>query len=525
MTQPQTGSVSKRLIKNTVYNAIGRFWNLLAGVALTPYIIGHIGIERYGIWVTIGVLTGYFGLIDFGIGMSFVKYIAEFYAKGENENINRIIVTGFVFYLLLTIALFAAARFYIGPILTFIKIPSHLHGEASTVFLIGIALFCLSNALSVFSAVQTGLQRMDISNKVTIAISICGIIGTVFVLKNEYGLVGLMVNNAAMLGLGSIINVILAFRLLPRLRFAPRFLDFGMLKRSLNFGYKVQITRLAEVATFQSDKVIIAHFLNMGAVSLYQLGNAVAAQARYISLLLVTALIPTVAELDAKNDKKRLYELYLRGTKYVALIGMPLLAYVFVNAHLIMFAWMGFGYEKSALVIRVFAPCYMINILTGVGTSMAFGMGRTDIQAKAATLQPLLNLILSVVLVIKMGFVGVAVATLISLSFTSMLFMRMLHGCLQYRILPFLRAVIIAPLGSSFLAGGALFFCNGFINARLSRPATFMLLILEAVVFMAVYFMLVYKSNYLDRYDREMLAAYIGKVGMGVKPPPDNITK
>ena len=511
MTEPQTtGSVSKRLIKNTVYNAIGRFWGLLAGVALTPYIVGHIGIERYGIWATIGALTGYFGLIDFGIGTSFVKYIAEFYAKGEDEKISRLVVTGSVFYFVFTIVLFAAARFFAGETLAFVKIPSHLRGEALTVFLISIVIFGLHNALSAFDAVQTGLQRMDISNKVTVAVSVCGIIGTIFALKNGYGLVGLMVNNAAMLGLAGIINILLAFKLLPGLEFTPRFFDPGMLKRLLSFGYKVQVTRIAEIVTFQSDKIIIAHFLNMSMVSLYQLGNTVAAEARHISLLLVTALVPAVAELDAKNDRERLHELYLRGTKYVALVGMPLLAYVFVNAHLIVFAWMGFGYESSALVIRVFVPCYMINILTGVGTSMALGMGRTDIMAKVCTAQMLLNLILSIVLVIKMGFIGAAVATLISLSLTSILFIHILHGCLRYRMLPFLREVVTVPLGSCFFAGIAIFFCNGFINARLSRPASFILLILEAAVFMAIYLPLVFKTNYLDRYDREMLAGYVG---------------
>jgi O-antigen/teichoic acid export membrane protein len=522
---PKSGLISERLIRNTSYNAVGRFWNLLVVLALTPYIIGHIGVERYGIWAAIGVLTGYFGLLDFGIGTSFVKYIADFHAKANVRNINRLVVTGFTFYLLFAIALFAAARFFAGPLLAFIKVPSHLHGEALSVFLIGIAVFGASNALSVFSAIQTGLQRMDISNIVAIAISICSIMGTIFVLESGYGLIGLMYNNAAMLGLAGIINIIVAFRILPSLKVALRFFDLDTLRRLFDFGYKVQITRLEGIFTFQTDKIIIAHFLNVGLVSFYQLGSTVVMQARELPLLLITALVPAVAELDARKDKERLYELYLRGTKYVALVGLPVLTYVFVNAHLIMFAWMGFGYERSALVIRVFAPCYMINILTGVGTSLAFGMGRPDMQAKLGAAQLLLNLALSIALVLKMGFIGVVVATLISLSLSSICFIFMLHGYLRYDVMPFLKKVVAVPLVSCLLAGITIFLCNAFINMQMSRPASLTLLIAEGAAFMAVYCVLVAKGRYLDRRDREILAAYIGKVMAYIKAPQGAIAK
>jgi O-antigen/teichoic acid export membrane protein len=190
-----------------------------------------------------------------------------------------------------------------------------------------------------------------------------------------------------------------------------------------------------------------------------------------------------------------------------------------------MFAWMGFGYERSALVIRVFAPCYMINILTGVGTSLAFGMGRPDMQAKLGAAQLLLNLALSIALVLKMGFIGVVVATLISLSLSSICFIFMLHGYLRYDVMPFLKKVVAVPLVSCLLAGITIFLCNAFINMQMSRPASLTLLIAEGAAFMAVYCVLVAKGRYLDRRDREILAAYIGKVMAYIKAPQGAIAK
>ena len=67
-------SISQKIIRNTTFNIIGRFWRILVALVLTPYIIRYIGIERYGIWALIGVVTSYFGLIDFGIGTSFIRF-------------------------------------------------------------------------------------------------------------------------------------------------------------------------------------------------------------------------------------------------------------------------------------------------------------------------------------------------------------------------------------------------------------------------------------------------------------------
>src|SRR3989338_2321533 len=127
-------SLSKKIVRNTIFNIIGRFWGILVILFLTPYIIRQIGIERYGIWAIVGVVTGYFGMLDFGIGTSFVKYIAEFYTKRDYEKINQVINIGFSFYAIFAILIIALSFFIMHPLLVFLKIPAHLYKEAFFVF-------------------------------------------------------------------------------------------------------------------------------------------------------------------------------------------------------------------------------------------------------------------------------------------------------------------------------------------------------------------------------------------------------
>ncbi|UCE20951.1 MAG: hypothetical protein JSV46_01580, partial [Candidatus Aminicenantes bacterium] len=71
---------SRIVIKNTVFNNIGYFWQLLVSLLLIPFIIHRIGMEQFGIWVLLEVIVLYLSFLDFtGIGGAFVKYIAEYH--------------------------------------------------------------------------------------------------------------------------------------------------------------------------------------------------------------------------------------------------------------------------------------------------------------------------------------------------------------------------------------------------------------------------------------------------------------
>ena len=67
--------LSQKIIRNTLFNLIRRFWAMFVALLLTPYIVSKLGTQRFGLWPLISVITGYFGLLDLGIGLSFIKKV------------------------------------------------------------------------------------------------------------------------------------------------------------------------------------------------------------------------------------------------------------------------------------------------------------------------------------------------------------------------------------------------------------------------------------------------------------------
>ena len=470
---------------------------------LTPYIIHNIGLERYGIWAIVGVITGYFGLLDLGIGSSFVKYISEYYTKEDFKRLNQVVNSGFVFYSLFGVGIIILGFLLIKPLLNFFNIPINLYDEALFVFILGIIIFAVSNVLSVFGAIQGGLQRMDITNKLAIAVSIPNIIGTILFLELGYGLPGLMVNNAIVFAISSTINIIIAFRILPELKFKPFLFHKEMFKKLFGFGYKLHVSTIANLLHFQMDKILLAYFLNIGFVTYYAVATQIASKARELPLLLISAIFPAASELEAKSDKESLDNLYFRSMKYVILIGLPLSLLIILLACSFIDLWLGKEFKMSVLTLQILIFAYFFNIMSGPGFTILNGIGKPGYGMKSSIIAAILNFILSILLVIKIGYYGVVIGTAISMIIASIYFIAMFHQVMNISIWEMVKKELYKP----FLACSVAFVVFYFIIKHIEQigwvglaGVGFLYLVLSGLIILAM--------NYFDDFDKTLVNKY-----------------
>lgn len=496
-------SLSRVIIRNTAFNAAGRFWALLTAVLLTPYIIGRIGVEGYGIWAIVGVLTGYFGLLDLGVKTSFVKYIAEFHAKGLQGKIAELVNTGFVFYAAFALITVVPAYFLADPLVSFLGIPSRLHEEAVFVFVLGFILFGLSNAMSPFGAVQNGLQRMDISNKLSIALSIPYIGGTLFFLESGYGLRGLMINQAVNLCLSGALNVIVSFKLLPELRFNPLLFSGEMFRKLFNYGYKLQISNFSNLVSFQTDKLLITYFLGVGLVTFYQLGTSILQAVRQFCLILVSSITPAASEIEAGKGKHSLNELYVRGSKYLIFVSVPLTLFAVSDASLILAAWMGLGYDQAVPVLQILAVGYFSATVTGVASAITAGVAKTEYDMKFGIFLAILNLSLGIIMAVKVGFLGVVSASAFSLLAASFLYLSLFHGYMGTPMKEFL-VLFYKPAAAGIVPAAVILVLNRYAwadIARQGRLSSLGLLFVQVLLFAALYLASIRMLKFFDEFD------------------------
>src|SRR5262245_48080344 len=101
------GDFSQKLVTNTFFNFIGRCWNFLIALLLTPYILHHLNVHEFGVWVLLTIFTSSFNLLDLGLGAAFVKHISEFYTLRDYDRINKALFSGLLFYAIFGVLLIA----------------------------------------------------------------------------------------------------------------------------------------------------------------------------------------------------------------------------------------------------------------------------------------------------------------------------------------------------------------------------------------------------------------------------------
>jgi O-antigen/teichoic acid export membrane protein len=463
---PVLRELGVKVARNTASNAVGRIWVLAVNFALTPYVVSKLGDERFGIWAFLTIVVGYFAVFDLGLGVALVKYVAEFRAAGQYKLLNAAVNSAFTVMAVLVGLMSVIGLVASAPLLHLFKILPQNYLEARFALIGALLILIGQGLLAVFQSVLNGCQRMDWFNFVAIITSIPNAAGVIFFLHYGYGLRGLTVNNAITFVLGAVLTVGFVRRVCPEYQFKPFRVDRVMLKKLLNFGGQMQLTNLGALMCWQGDKVLIAGFLNMSLVTAYELGYRVAMTARTIPGFLFPALMPAVAEAHAQGDASVIQLLFDLGSRYLALATFPVLVFFICDAPLIMRAWMGGFRPEAVWAARMLLIGFLVNLLGGVGTSIARGVGRPDIETRLILPYLVLNFGSGIPLIMKLGFWGPLIATPFSTIATTAYLFYQLHRRLHLKLGPFLKEGLSAPGMGALLAAAAV------VGVHLVRPAS-----------------------------------------------------
>ncbi len=498
------------IARNTAFNMAGRIWEALLSLVLIPYIIARIGEPYFGLWALIGSFVGYVGLVDLGFGSGFVKYIAEHHARRDTPAISAVVSTGLLFYLALGLVVLAVSWPLAEPALRQVQHSGLLSAEFLPAALLLIkwrlVLFVAASTLGVFTAVQSGLQRMGITNALSFAASLVKAVATIAFLESGVGVMGLMYAEFAAFALIAAASVPIAFRLVPGLRISVAAWRRDVFRNLFSFGGYAQVARLANLIMMETDKVIAGFWggaLNWTAR--YEIAQNPANKVRQIPAMVLSALIPVVSDLDARGDDARLRRLYLRSTKYLASIAVPVTLLAAALGGSLIRTLMGGGYEQSAGVFRIIVIGYLLNVLPGGGINIALGKGRADLQMKTGVISMTSNIVFTILLVLTIGFYGIPLGTAFSMLVSWVWFLGAMRRLIGVRAGELLRVSVLWPVLASVpgtIACAALDLTFADVVGRLPNAAV---AAAGAAIFAITYLVILRQTPFLDAADAEFL--------------------
>lgn len=406
------------LFRNTLAQSGSLIAGYLFSFLLAPLMISRLGLDAFGVWAVTGAFASYAGLLDLGIGRALIRFIAVYDAAGDERRIEECVGLGLIATLVVGTAS-AVAAFFLAPFAAD-QLGVLDSDEMRLVLLSSVAIWTLNGIDGVFNAVGLGLRRMVPPNvSTTIGVTINFAFSVAALLASSSLVLYAGANAAA--GVLALVPSFFAMRYVWRAPFLA-FPSRALVKEVLGFSIKDQIGWLADLVNFQTDKVIVALMVDIRAAAVYEVASRVVLAVRSLAVLTVSAMVPTAAARIVEEGREVIGEMYRRYTLRACSISFPLFTLTAVSAPFLLIAWLGEAPGDAELLVPFLTLAYLVNMTTGVGTTIAIGAGHPGLASANSVMIAIVNVILTVALAPLFGLWGVVGGTFLAVTIGSLAF-------------------------------------------------------------------------------------------------------
>ncbi len=436
-----------RIIKNVGSSWFGLVVNILVGVFLSPFILHRLGDAAFGIWVLIFSLTGYYGIFDFGIRSSIIRYVSKYTATKDLNEVSGLINTALFTYScvgVLSLIITVLGCLYVDRV--FHIVPELESSARWLLFIVGTSV-ALGFPLGLFGGMLEGLQKFYILNWTNIVSTLLRAGLIVFYLHRGYGLLTVALITVGLPLLASFVRAAVAMRSLP-IRFSWNYVDRNAFRHMANYSGITFMIIVAGRLRFKTDAVVIGKFLSAAAITYFYAGSRLVDYAGEVVSSLAQIFVPMASQSDAAGNMDRLRKIFVAGNRACAFTILPMTAAFVILGKSIIEVWVGKKYVALGypVLLTLIIP-YTLLLVQSASPRILFGMSRHGRLAVVTLIEAVANLILSIWLVRPFGILGDALGTALPLAGTYILFMPH-HLCsrLGIRLSTYLRQAYLLPL-------------------------------------------------------------------------------
>lgn len=412
----RTKAVKFHVSLTFVYRALAIGLSLL----LVPLTIKYLGIEQYGIWMTLLSVMTWVTFFDIGLGHGLRNKLAEALAANNISLAKAYVSTTCLVISLITLVFFAILALTV-PFVPWDKIfNTTVLGDAElakVVFVTGsfvLLNFILLLGNQIFYAYQkasfAALQPVLLNFFVLIAIFALTHYapGNLFYLAIVYGLSATV---------SSLFLLSYLFKKHRTVMPSLKYIDLSKIKEVISLGVKFFIIQMAVLVIFATDNMIITQVLGPEHVTPYVVVFKLFGIITIGHTILVIPLWSAYTDAYAKGDIR-----WIRSVlKKLNLLMIPVIIVVLV---LILFArdiisiWVGPEIEVSSLLVVFMGIFVVVSVWSNIYAYFVNGIGKIKPQMYSAILGGLINIPLSIYFAkfLDMGTSGVILGTIASLS-------------------------------------------------------------------------------------------------------------
>jgi len=388
----------KRYFANTGWLFFGQMFSLITSFFIGVWLVRYLGPEKYGLFNYVISFVGLFAFLSsFGIDSITGREIIKDYNKKD-----EIIGTGF-YMKILGGALAVVIVFIVSLITT---------KDFFTLELIWI--FSFNFILQAFNIIESYFQSQVLSKKVVTAQIISGMISTILKILCIVLSKGILLLVIICLVETSVYVSVLIFSFKRLGNHIKKWkFNINIAKSLLKDSWPLMLSSVAIGIYMKIDQVMIKNMLGNEQSGIYAVAVKLSEVWYFVPTLICTSLSPAI--IKAMSISKELFEGRMKKL-YFLMFWLAVLVAFFMTifAYPIIKLLFGTPYIEAVTALKIY-------VWAGIGVSLGVAVAQyiiannlTKITFYNTMLGALLNVVLNILLIPRMGINGAALATLIS---------------------------------------------------------------------------------------------------------------
>ena len=502
-------TTGKTLIRSGAARVAHSILSIAVAFWMLPFLVSHLGMHSYGLWVAIGSLTANYYLLDVGLASAVTRNVAGALATNDSQRANQVINTALWIYLIIAAVVVLCAIGMAFAAQLFIDRADDIASVRQAVLITGLTL-AFHFPFNALSGIIQARARYDLLTIAQVATLVFQTSATVVLIRGGHGIVALAWIGAASAILSNYLYLRIARSLFTDLKLHRSFVNRPT-ARSL-FGYSTWsfVAQLADQARSGIDPLVVGHVRGAEQITRYSVGSRPVdyiLQLLYRATNTVTPVLTRLLSQGKAQDTHAAISMLLKINVVLVVFGAGALITL---VHNFLTRWMGAGYDTSATVAIILVVAKSFEFIVTPLDSLLYAAAKHKCLSLILLADGALNVGISLILGAKYGLVGVAFGTAVPL----IVFRILVFVPLTARITAIPLRTIVAAIARPGALGVFIMTVLAMAYHQTSQSISYVAFAVAGTTASAVYFPLMFLLTFSKEEKLRIVNAVTAALGM-----------
>lgn len=482
------------------------FVNTILGILVISFLTHKLGQAEYGLYAIVGAFTATLTIMDMGLSNCVVRFVVGYRAKRDKETEASFIAVILVLYLIISILAFLLGLYLRSYIPTMFKrslTPAEL-SKANVMFIILFFNISFTLLFNSFKGIVAAYERFVFLSAADIIRPVIRIIMLLILLNIGYKVIAVVIVDTVCNMLYSLAMAFYVFAILRvRIRFRPTCLT--LLKPIFYFSVFILLNVIAGELYWRIGNIIVGVLTNSSLVAIYAVGSQLSLTYIMFSSNIATVLGPKIVHAveTGANGRELTNQMIKAGRIQGFLIALVLTGFVLFGRKFIAL-WVGVQYHDAYLVALYVMIPMTILLVQNLGIRILEAKGKHWVRSLIMLFMSLVNVLLAIILVKRIGIVGASLGAAIGLLIGNVILLNVYyHVAIGLNMLRFYKEISKGIIPATLIS-----FCIG-LAIQLWQATSWTVLASQIFIYSLAYCICMWFLG-MNTYERNLCVSMLG---------------